>query len=111
MINAERGRKKPDEGKIQEWEQQIDDLNTTIQELGESMTEALGGFGSQSNYKSAAEAFSEAWVDAFNEGSDALEALNNKFDEYFNTMLTKQLMNRATSNTFSLSLKHSTSGI
>lgn len=97
MINAERGRKKPDEGKIREWEQQIDDLNTTIQELGESMTEALGGFGSQSNYKSAAEAFSEAWVDAFNEGSDALEALNNKFDEYFNTMLTKQLMNRATS--------------
>ncbi len=97
MINAERGRKKPDEGKIQEWEQQIDDLNTTIIELGESMTEALGGFGSQSNYKSAAEAFSEAWVDAFNEGSDALEALNNKFDEYFNTMLTKQLMNRATS--------------
>lgn len=97
MINAERGRKKPDEGKIQEWEQQIDDLNTTIQELGESMTEALGGFGSQSNYKSAAEAFSEAWVDAFNEGSDAIEALNNKFDEYFNTMLTKQLMNRATS--------------
>lgn len=97
MINAERGRKKPDEGKIQEWEQQIDDLNTTIKELGESMTEALGGFGSQSNYKSAAEAFSEAWVDAFNEGSDALEALNNKFDEYFNTMLTKQLMNRATS--------------
>lgn len=97
MINAERGRKKPDEGKIQEWEQQIDDLNTTIKELGESMTEALGGFGSQSNYKSAAETFSEAWVDAFNEGSDALEALNNKFDEYFNTMLTKQLMNRATS--------------
>lgn len=97
MINAERGRKKPDEGKIQEWEQQIDDLNTTIKELGESVTEALGGFGSQSNYKSAAEAFSEAWVDAFNEGSDALEALNNKFDEYFNTMLTKQLMNRATS--------------
>lgn len=97
MINAELGRKKPDESKIQEWEQQIDDLNTTIKELGESMTEALGGFGSQSNYKSAAEAFSEAWVDAFNEGSDALEALNNKFDEYFNTMLTKQLMNRATS--------------
>lgn len=97
MINAERGRKKPDEGKIQQWEQQIDDLNTTIQELGESMTEALGGFGSQSNYKSAAEAFSEAWVDAFNEGSDALDALNDKFDEYFNTMLTKQLMNRATS--------------
>lgn len=90
MINAERGRKKPDEGKIQGWEQQIDDLNTTIQELSESMTEALGGFGSQSNYKSAAEAFSEAWVDAFNEGSDALDALNKKFDEYIKNLIVKQ---------------------
>ena len=94
MINAERGRKKPDEGKIQEWEQQIDDLNTTIQELGESMTEALGGFGSQSNYKSAAEAFSEAWVDAFNEGSDALDALNDKFDEYIKNLIVKQATTR-----------------
>lgn len=94
MINAERGRKKPDEGKIQEWEQQIDDLNTTIQELGESMTEALGGFGSQSNYKSAAEAFSEAWVDAYNEGSDALEALNDKFDEYIQNLIVKQATQR-----------------
>lgn len=94
MINAERGRKKPDEGKIQEWEQQIDDLNTTIKELGESVTEALGGFGSQSNYKSAAEAFSEAWVDAFNEGSDALEALNGKFDEYIQNLIVKQATQR-----------------
>ncbi len=98
MINAERGRKKPDEGKIQEWEQQIDDLNTTIQELGESMTEALGGFGSQSNYKSAAEAFSEAWVDAFNEGSDALEALNDKFDEYIQNLIVKQATQRIVGN-------------
>lgn len=90
MINAERGRKKPDEGKIQEWEQQIDDLNTTIRELGESMTEALGGFGSQSNYKSAAEAFSEAWVDAFNEGSDTLDALNDNFNDYIKNLVTKQ---------------------
>lgn len=96
MIKAEQGRKNPDDSKIQEWQQQIDDLNDTIKELEESMTEQLGGFGSQSNYKSAAEAFAEAWVDAFNEGSDALDALNNKFDEYFNNLLTKQLMNRAT---------------
>lgn len=94
MINAERGRKKPDEGKIQEWEQQIDDLNTTIQELGESMTEALGGFGSQSNYKSAAEAFAQAWVDAFGEGSDALDALNNKFNEYVKNLIVKQATTR-----------------
>ena len=96
MIKAEQGRKNPDDSKIQQWRDEIEDLNDTIKELEESMTEQLGGFGSQSNYKSAAEAFAEAWVDAFNEGSDALDALNDKFDEYFDNLVTKQLMNRAT---------------
>lgn len=95
MIEAERGRKNPDDGKIQEWQLQISKLDDTIRELGESLTESLGGFGSEANYKSAAQEFADAWVDAFNEGSDALEALNDKFDDYFNTMLKKQLMYRA----------------
>jgi len=94
MIKAEQGRKNPDDSKIQEWRQQIDDLNDTIKELEETMTEQLGGFGSQSNYKSAAEAFAEAWVDAFNEGSDALEALNDKFDEYIQNLIVKQATQR-----------------
>ena len=95
MVKAEKGRKNPDEDKIDGWNQQISSLNDTIQELEESMTEALGGFGSQSNYKSAAEAFAEAWVDAFNEGSDALDALNDKFDDYFDNLLKKQSVQRA----------------
>ena len=94
MINAERDRKKPDESKILSYQQKIDDLGSTIKELGENMTEALGGFGSQSNYKSAAEAFSEAWVDAFNEGSDALDALNDKFNDYIKNLVTKQATQR-----------------
>lgn len=95
MINAERGRKHPDDSKIDQWQQQIQELEKTIKELDESLTESLGGFGSEANYKSAAQAFADAWVDAFNEGSDALEALNDKFDEYFTNMLKKQLMQRA----------------
>lgn len=94
MISAERDRKKPDESKILSYQQKIDDLGSTIKELGENMTEALGGFGSQSNYKSAAEAFSEAWVDAFNEGSDALDALNDKFNDYIKNLVTKQATQR-----------------
>ena len=35
-------------------------------------------------------------MDAFNEGSDSLEALNDKFDDYFNNMLKKQVAQRAT---------------
>lgn len=94
MISAERDRKKPDESKILSYQQKINDLGSTIKELGENMTETLGGFGSQSNYKSAAEAFSEAWVDAFNEGSDALDALNDKFNDYIKNLVTKQATQR-----------------
>lgn len=95
MIKAEEGRKNPDDAKIQQWRQQIEDIDDTIKELGESLTESLGGFGSQANYKSAAEAFADAWVEAFNEGSDALEALDEKFDEYIKNMVKKQIVARA----------------
>lgn len=94
MISAEESRKKPDESKILSYQQKIDDLSTTIKELGENLTEALGGFGSESNYKSAADAFAEAWVDAFNEGSNALDALNDKFDDYIKNLVTKQATQR-----------------
>lgn len=97
MIKAEQDKKKTDNDKIEEYRKQIEANNKAIEDAERSLTEQLGGFGTKANYKSAAEEFAKAWVDAFNEGSDALEALNNKFDEYFNTMLTKQLMNRATS--------------
>lgn len=95
MIKAEQGRKHADEDKIQSWRSEIDSINDTITELSETLTEELGGFGSQANQKSAAEAFANAWVDAFNEGSDSLDALNEKFDEYFNNLLTKQITQRA----------------
>lgn len=97
MIKAEQDKKKTDNDKIEEYRKQIEANNNAIEEAEQSLTEQLGGFGTKANYKSAAEEFAKTWVDAYNEGSDALEALNNKFDEYFNTMLTKQLMNRATS--------------
>ena len=97
MIKAEQDKKKTDNDKIEEYRKQIEANNKAIKEAEQSLTEQLGGFGSQSNYKSAAEAFAEAWVDAYNEGSDALDALNDKFNDYFNNMLKKQLTARAAS--------------
>ena len=97
MIAAEKEKKDTDNSKIEEWQKQIEANNKAIKEAEETLTEQLGGFGSEANYKSAAEAFAEAWIDAFNEGSDALEALNDKFNDYFNNMLKKQLTARAAS--------------
>lgn len=95
MIALESDKKNSDSGKIEEWQRQIQENNKAIKELEQTVTEQMGGFGSDSNFKSAAQEFADAWVDAFNEGSDSLEALEGKFDDYFNNLLKKQLMMRA----------------
>lgn len=95
MIAAENDKKKTDESKKEEWQKQIEANNKAIKEAEETLTEQLGGFGTKANYKSAAEAFADVWMDAYNENSDGLEALNDKFNEYFNNLLKKQLMARA----------------
>lgn len=94
MIKAESSKKKKDKDKIAEYQKQIKENEKAIKEAEESLTEQLGGFGSKSNYKSAAEAFAQAWVDAFEEGSDALDALNDKFDEYIKNLIVKQATTR-----------------
>ncbi len=94
MIKAESSKKKKDKEKIEEYRKQIKENEKAIKEAEESLTEQLGGFGSKSNYKSAAEAFAQAWVDAFGEGSDALDALNNKFNEYIKNLIVKQATTR-----------------
>ena len=94
MIEAEKGRKDPDQGQIEEWEREIDDLKEQAKELKESLTESLGGLGSEANYKAAAQEFADAWVDAFNEGGDTLDALNEKLNDLVTNLLKKQLMMR-----------------
>ena len=94
MIAAEKDKKKTDSDKIHEYEKQLEENMKVLKEMKESLTEQLGGFGSEANYKAAAQAFADAWFDAFNEGSNALDALNEKFDEYIQNLIKKQLMLR-----------------
>lgn len=94
MIKAEQDKKKTDNDKIEEYRKQIEANNKAIEEAEQSLTEQLGGFGTKANYKSAAEEFAKAWVDAYNEGSDTLEALNDKFDEYIQNLIVKQATQR-----------------
>ena len=94
MINAEDDKKQKDTAQIEEWTREIEENTKKIQELKEQTLSEMGGFGSQSNYKSAAQEFADAWVDAFNEGGDALDALGDKFDDFFDNLIKKQLMQR-----------------
>ena len=93
MIAAENDKKHTDKAKIQEWQDAIEDLNDSLEDLKESVTEAFGGIG-EKNYKSAAEEFASAWLEAFNESENALDALNETFDDYFNNLIKKQILNR-----------------
>lgn len=94
MINAEDDKKQKDTAQIEEWTREIEENTKKIQELKEQTLSEMGGFGSQGNYKSAAQEFTDAWVDAFNEGGDALDALGDKFDDFFDNLIKKQLMQR-----------------
>ncbi|WP_278788700.1 tape measure protein [Leyella stercorea] len=98
MIKAEQDKKKTDNDKIEEYRKQIEANNKAIEEAEKSLTEQLGGFGTKANYKSAAEEFAKTWVDAYNEGCDALEALNDKFDEYIQNLIVKQATQRIVGN-------------
>lgn len=94
MIAAEKDKKKSDNDKIHEYEKQLEENEKVLKEMKENLIEQLGGFGSEANYKAAAQAFADAWFDAFKEGSNALDALNEKFDEYIQNLIKKQLMLR-----------------
>ena len=94
MIAAEKDKKKTDNDKIHEYEKQLEENMKVLKEMKESLIEQLGGFGSEANYKAAAQAFADVWFDAYNEGSNALDALNEKFDEYIQNLIKKQLMLR-----------------
>ncbi|NPD92338.1 hypothetical protein [Xylanibacter muris] len=89
-IAAERDKKNSNDGQIRQWENQIQENNKVIKALEEEFLESLGCFGSESNYKTAAQAFADAWV-AFNQGSNTLQALQEQLDDLFDTMLKKQI--------------------
>ena len=95
MIKLEEDKKRTEKEKIEEYKEEIEELYDTLEEVQENYYSQLGGFGSEANFKSAAEAFGEAWFDAFNEASNTLDALSGKFDEYFNNLVKKQITYRA----------------
>lgn len=93
MIKAEQDKKKTDKDRIEEWEDAIEELKKTRKELEQQAIEGMGGIG-ETNYKDAAQAFADAWVDAFNESEDGLKALQETFDDYITNLIKKQAMMR-----------------
>jgi hypothetical protein len=68
-----------------------------MKELEETRLQELGAFASDANKKSGAEAFLNAWLQAYKETGDGLSGLNEQFDEFFEDMVKKQLLQRGSS--------------
>ena len=94
MIKLEEDKKKTDDARIKEWQEKIADAQEQLRELEEKYYEELGGFGSDLAYKDAATEFVDAWFDAFKETGNGLTGLQDKWDEYFNNIIKKQMLMR-----------------
>lgn len=94
MYKARKNGSQKYKDEIRELEDSISDAEESLQELAENLIESLGGFGSQSNLKSAAESFVDAWKTAFDETGAGLSGLQDKMDEFVNNAVQKQLLLR-----------------
>jgi len=89
QLAAEEERKNPDESAITKYKQQLIELEDELDAAKSKMLEAFGGIGN-SNYASEAANIVSAWVDAYKNGENTLDAINGKFDEFIDNLIKKQ---------------------
>ena len=96
QINAEMQKKNKDKDQIIEWENEIKDLQEQISELSSKQREEMGGFGTEANYKAAAQQFVDAWLDAYKQTGSGLDALQDTFNDFYENVVKQQLLYRGT---------------
>lgn len=89
QINLENSKKKKDKEKLKEWNDALEDINEKEKELRNQFYDDWGSY-STDNLRSAGEEWVSAWLDAFKETGDGLDALKEKWDEFYQNMILKQ---------------------
>lgn len=92
IIAAEEAKKNTDAEALQDAKDRLDALMEEQESKMAEKLEGLGGFGSESAMTNAAQQFADAWLSAYKETGDGLDALNQQWDEYINNVIAKQLM-------------------
>lgn len=92
IIAAEEAKKNSDEDALREAEERLDALLEEAANKMEEKLAGLNGFGSKTAMQSAAQQFADAWLSAYKETGDGLDALNEQWDEYIENVIAKQLM-------------------
>ena len=88
-IRLEDDKKKTDKDRIKEWEQQIDDIEEQLEELAEEQFSTATS-GILDSVLSAADEFTNAWLDAFRETGEGMTGLEENFQEMLENMLKRQ---------------------
>ena len=89
QLALEKSKKKSDKDKIREYEDALDELAEKEKELREARYEAMGSVGKK-GIRTEAENFVSAWLDAYKETGDGLDALKEHWDEFFQNLVLKQ---------------------
>ena len=93
MIEAERDKKDSDNERIQEWTDKVEELRAKMEETKNAAVREAGGIGGE--YKDAAQGFVDAWMQAFRETGNGLDALNQHFEDFLWEIAGKQVLLRA----------------
>ena len=93
-LEESKRKKDRDNDAIKQYEEQIQSLRNEIQDLRDDVVETLLG----QDVKSAAEAFVDAWVEAWRAGETTLDAINGKMDEMILNLVKKSMTNRIVGN-------------
>lgn len=89
MIAAEKDKKKTDDDRIKEWEEQMEENEQAKAELLEKQFSKVTG-GVLDDLLSAAEEFTDAWLESFREVGDGIGGLEENFQEMLETILKRQ---------------------
>ena len=88
-IRLEEDKKKTDKDRIKEWEQQIDDIEEKLEELAEEQFSTATA-GILDSVLSAADEFTNAWLEAFKNTGEGMTGLEENFQEMLENMLKRQ---------------------
>ena len=87
QIQEERDKKKPDHGRIEEWEKKIRELESDIESLRDSALDAIFGENVQQAIENFASAYAEAWAN----GESRAEAAKDTVRKLMRQMVTESI--------------------
>lgn len=90
MIRAESGKKKADEGKLDEYRDALEDSQRQIEDIVNGIREEILGMSTES----AANELGNALIDAFAAGENAAEAWGKKVDDIVGNVIRKMLIQK-----------------